>query len=185
VTEEDRKLVSGIKRGCAEAFGTLYRKHFSRIHRYAMSKLGSYAEAEDVTQEVFEAVLHGIDKYEGRAELVVWIYGISRNVIHNRIRRRARAHLTPLDYADAEAAPGWESPERRVQARVSFDRLCDVIDTLPADQQRILALRHEERLPIREIAAIMERSEDAVKSSLYRSRKTLMTQLPDELAWAS
>lgn len=180
--DADRKLVESIKQGDAAAFETLYSMHFTRIHNYAMSKLRSTADAEDVTQEVFEAVFNCIDRFEGRSELIVWIYGITRNVIHNRIRRRAPARWLPLEEAEHAAAPEDQAPDRKVQARISLDRVRDVIDALPRDQRRILELRHDDRLAIRSIAEIMGRSEDAVKSSLYRTRKTLAERLPDELA---
>lgn len=180
--DTDRKLVDGILQGDADAFESLYRQHVRRVHNYALSKLNNSAEAEDVTQEVFEAILHGIGKFEGRSELLVWIYGITRNVIHNRIRRRGTVRFAPLEQAEAQPAPESECPERRAQLHASMLRVKSVIDSLPAEQRRILELRHEARLPIREIAQLLQRSEDAIKSSLYRTRKTLAERLPDELA---
>jgi RNA polymerase sigma factor (sigma-70 family) len=182
VKDADRKLVDGILQGDAGAFEALYRQHVRRVYNYALSKLGQSVEAEDVTQEVFEAILHGIGKFEGRSELMVWIYGITRNVIHNRIRRRGSARFAPIEQAEAQPAPESECPERQTQLRASMLRVKDVIDSLPAEQRRILELRHEARMPIREIAALLQRSEDAIKSSLYRTRKTLAERLPDELA---
>jgi len=181
VKDEDRALVEGLRRRDPAAFESMYQLHVRRIHHYAMSKISNTAEAEDITQEVFEAVFNCIEKYEGRADLVVWIFGITRNVIHNRIRRRGGVHLAPLEYALEAAGPEYESPDRQVQARISLDRVRSVMDELSSDQRRILELRHEERLPIREIASLMRRSEDAIKSSLYRTRKALSDRLPDEL----
>jgi RNA polymerase sigma-70 factor (ECF subfamily) len=182
VKDADRKLVDGILQGDAGAFESLYRQHVRRVYNYALSKLGQAVEAEDVTQEVFEAILHGIGKFEGRSELMVWIYGITRNVIHNRIRRRGSARFAPLEQAEAQPGPESECPERQAQLRASMLRVKTVIDSLPAEQRRILELRHEARMPIRDIAVMLQRSEDAIKSSLYRTRKTLAERLPDELS---
>lgn len=179
--DADLMFVEGLRRRDPEAFESLYRQHVRRIHNYAMSKLRNTAEAEDVAQEVFEAVFQCIDKYEGRADLLVWVFGITRNVIHNRVRRRANARLGSLEHVEEPAAPAHQSPDRQVQARISLGRAREIIDALSEDQQRILELRHDERLPIREIASIMRRSEDAIKSSLYRTRKALAERLPDEL----
>jgi len=181
VKDQDRTLIEGLRRRDAAAFESMYRQHVRRIHHYAVSKLGNATEAEDVTQEVFEAVFNCIDKYEGRADLVVWIFGITRNVIHNRIRRRGNASWAPMEHALESAGPEYESPDRQVQARISMERVQSVVSELSEDQKRILELRHDERMPIREIASLMQRSEDAIKSSLYRTRKALAERLPDEL----
>ena len=70
-------------------------------------------------------------------------------------------------------------PEPRAEARETLGRVQAAIGNLPRDQKRILELRHGRRLAIRRIAEIMNRSEDAIKSSLYRARRTLASTLPD------
>ena len=86
--EADRKLVSEVKSGDPAAFEELYHTYVRRVHNFAVSKLGNVAEAEDITQEVFEAVFSCLDRFEGKSDLVVWIYGITRNLLNNRLRRR-------------------------------------------------------------------------------------------------
>lgn len=180
VGKADLELVEAIRSGDPSAFEGLYRSYFRRVHAYAMRKLGDAAEAEDVTQEAFEAVLTGIGRFEGRSRLSVWVYGIARNLVNNRLRRRGGHRLVSLDDLPSELAPTDPGPEAQAEARQSCARIQGAIESLPADQRRIFELRHERRLAIRKIAAIMERSEDAVKSSLYRTRRTLAASLPGE-----
>jgi RNA polymerase sigma-70 factor (ECF subfamily) len=143
LSDADQEIVEAIKRGDTGAFEKLYKCHFQRIFNFAIRKLGDPAEAEDVTQEVFAAVFSCLDRFQGKSDLVVWIYGISR--------------------------------------RETLARVQDAIADLPKDQRRILELRHSRRLAIRKIAEIMNRSEDAVKSSLYRARRTLAARLPEDV----
>ena len=179
VKESDRQLVEAIRGGDAAAFEELYRTYLRRVHNFAVSKLGSVAEAEDVSQEVFAAVFTCLDRFQGRCDLIVWIYGITRNVINNRLRRRVGVRLVSLEEVPPELAPVDIGPEREAVAREDLRRVEAVINELPRDQRRILELRHAKRLAIRKIAEIMDRSEDAVKSSLYRTRQTLAQRLPD------
>jgi RNA polymerase sigma-70 factor (ECF subfamily) len=181
VKDADRQLVEAIRAGDAQAFARLYSENVGRVHAYAYAKLGSRAEADDVAQDVFEAVHHGIASFEGRSDLVIWIYGITRNLIHNRIRRRTTVRWVPLEEGEDQPTLDHESPEGRALARESLERMQDAIESLAPDQRQILQLRHEQRLAIRRIAEIMERSEDAVKSSLYRTRKALAQRFPDAL----
>ena len=177
--EADRVLVEAIKGGDVEAFDELYSSYLKRIHNFALSKLGNVAEAEDVTQEVFAAVFSCLDRFEGKSDLVVWIYGITRNILNNRLRRRAGVRMVPIDDIPSELTPVDIGPEREAVAREDLRRVEAVIGELPRDQRKILELRHAKRLAIRKIAEMMDRSEDAVKSSLYRTRQTLKSRLPD------
>jgi RNA polymerase sigma-70 factor (ECF subfamily) len=131
---------------------------------------------------VFEAVFNCIDRFEGRAELVVWIYGIARNIINNRLRRRGGVRLLSLSDLPPEAGPIDLGPQPLAEAREVLHRVRQAIEELPPEQRRILELRHGERLAIREIASRLGRSEDAVKSSLYRARRALAACLPPEHA---
>jgi RNA polymerase sigma-70 factor (ECF subfamily) len=180
VTDEDRVIVDAIRAGDPAAFQDLYKLHFRRIHNFAIKRLGDAAEAEDVCQDVFEAVFCCLDRFEGKSDLIVWIYGITRNLLNNRLRRRGGVRLVSLEDIPPEAAPLDLGPEPLAQARQTLTRVREAIENLPGDQRKILELRHGRRLSIRKIAQLTTRSEDAVKSSLYRARRALATQLPGE-----
>jgi RNA polymerase sigma-70 factor (ECF subfamily) len=181
LSEADQEIVEAIKRGDTGAFEKLYNCHFQRIFNFAIRKLGDPSEAEDVTQEVFAAVFSCLDRFQGKSDLVVWIYGISRNILNNRLRRRGGVRLLSLEDLPADVGPVDQGPGPSAEARETLARVQDAIADLPKDQRRILELRHSRRLAIRKIAEIMNRSEDAVKSSLYRARRTLAARLPDDV----
>src|SRR4029077_4781891 len=105
VKEADRSIVEAIRSGNPGAFQDLYKLHFRRIHNFAVRRLGDPAEAEDVCQEVFEAVYYCLDRFEGKSDLVVWIYGITRNILNNRLRRRGGVRMISIDDIPPEAAP--------------------------------------------------------------------------------
>ncbi len=179
MNETDRGIVEAIQSGDTEAFAQLYGNYFRRIYNFAVRRLGDPAEAEDVTQEVFTAVFSCLDRYEGKSELLVWIYGIARNILNNRLRRRGGIRIVSLEEIPPESSPVDLGPGPAAEARETLGRVQEAIEQLPGDQRRILELRHAERLAIRQIAAVMERSEDAVKSSLYRARRTLASKVPE------
>jgi RNA polymerase sigma-70 factor (ECF subfamily) len=179
LSDSDQQLVDAIKQGDTSAFDELYQSFFQRIYNFSARRLGDPAEAEDITQDVFTAVFTCIDRFEGKSDLIVWVYGITRNILNNRLRRRGGVRLVSLDDIPEEAAPLDLSPESREEAREVLERVQEAIEALPREQRRILELRHTQRLAVRRIAEIVNRSEDAVKSSLYRTRRALSAQLPD------
>ncbi len=177
--ESDREIVEAIRAGDISAFEELYRTHFRRVYNFSVRKLSDAAEAEDATQEVFTAVYLCIDRFEGKSDLLVWIFGITRNILNNRLRRRRGIRMISLDEIPEGKGPVDQGLARAAEAREVLGRVQTAISELPQEQRRILELRHSRRLAIKKIAEVTNRSEDAVKSSLYRARRTLAAKLPE------
>jgi RNA polymerase sigma-70 factor (ECF subfamily) len=177
---DDRELVDAIIGGSREHFDLLYKTYFPRVYRFALKRLGDAGEAEDVTQEVFMTVFRVLPSFRGNSTLLVWIFGITRNTVNRRFRRR-RARLEPLDGDGAgEIAGDNAPPDRAADARRILDRCEEVIERdLTPLQRRIFHLKHLRRQPIRAIAEALGKSEDAVKANLYRMRKALLEAAPD------
>lgn len=175
----DRELVECILAGSIEHFDTLYECYFPRVYRFALKRLGDPGEAEDVAQDVFMTLLSALSSYQGESSLLVWIFGITRNTVNSRFRR-PRPRLEPLEEGKGLDVAGREAPiEERVEARRILRRCEQLIDSeLTPLQVQIFDLKHLHRQPIRSIARILGKSEDAVKASLYRMRRVLADRTP-------
>lgn len=175
----ERALVDGILAGSRAHFDELYNSHFPRIYRFALKRLGDSAEAEDVTQEVFETLFKALPSYRGDSSLIVWIFGITRNKVNRRFRG-VRPRLESIDDAHADVMAADQAPaDVTVDARRMLDR-CDAVisDQLTPLQRRIFHLKHLRRQPIRAIAETLGKSEDAIKANLYRMRRALADGAP-------
>lgn len=176
----ERALVDGILAGSRAHFDELYNSHFPRIYRFALKRLGDTAEAEDVTQEVFETIFKALPSYRGDSSLIVWIFGITRNKVNRRFRG-VRPRLESIDdAAHADVLADDQAPaDLAVDARRMLDR-CDVVisEQLTPLQRRIFHLKHLRRQPIRAIAETLGKSEDAIKANLYRMRRALAEGAP-------
>jgi RNA polymerase sigma-70 factor (ECF subfamily) len=172
--ERDRILVARILAGSRQHFDELYETYFHRVFRFAMKRLHDSAEAEDVTQEVFETIFKALPSYRGDSSLLVWIFGITRNKVNRRFRG-TRPRLQSLEDAGVETLPNHATPtDVAVDARRMLDR-CDAVvcERLTPLQRRIFHLKHLRRQPIRAIAEALGKSEDAIKANLYRMRRAL------------
>ena len=110
----DRELVAGILTGSRKHFDELYESYFPRVYRFALKRLSDTAEAEDVTQEVFETIFRALPSYRGDSSLLVWIFGITRNKVNRRFRG-VRPRLDSIDDRCRHAGrrPGARRPGRR------------------------------------------------------------------------
>ena len=175
----DAELVEKILGGSREHFDLLYEAYFPRVYRFALKRLSDSAEAEDVAQEVFITVFNVLDSYQGTAPLIVWIFGITRNTVNRRFRRK-KPGITSLDAPEASEVASLQSPvDRSVDARRIL-KLCEeaIEHDLTPLQRRIFHLKHLRRQSIRTIARALGKSEDAVKANLYRMRRALADSAP-------
>jgi RNA polymerase sigma-70 factor (ECF subfamily) len=175
----DAELVANILAGSREDFDLLYDSYFDRVYRFALRRLHDAAEAEDVTQEVFLAVHHSLPSFQGTSSLLVWIFGITRNTVNRRFRRR-RVRTESIESEQARELPGHEvPPDQAVDARRILASCEAVIEKeLTQLQRRIFHLKHLRRQSIRTIALALGKSEDAIKANLYRMRRAITQAAP-------
>jgi len=180
----DAELVAAICCKDEAAFNLLYDRYFRRVHNFAYARMRNRADAEEVVQETFTAVFRSIDAYRGQSSLLSWIYGIAKNTVNNHLRR-AKAHDDRLERAEralVRSAASLDSctPEEHLGFRRCTDAVERSLNSVSAWQAEVFALRHFENLPIQEIADRMSRSNDAVRSSLYRVKRLVVDAVDAE-----
>ena len=168
--EIDARLVREILAGNDSAFVELHDLYERRIYFFALKRMSDPSDAEDVTLQVFR----GLDKFEGRSSLLTWMFGIA----HNQICRRYRRRQAMLHTLDSEEVNGIASGETPADQRTDFVRIlrnCSRVleEKVPEQQREAFELRYLENLSTREIAQEMGKSPQAVKISLFRTRRTL------------
>ena len=176
-TLSDRDLLDGIRRGSEAAFELLYERYFPRVYSFAYARLRNRADTEEVVQETFAAVFRSIDAYRGEASLLSWIYGITRNMVSCHVRR-ARAYEMRLERAEHELQQPFSSfgtctPEEQLHLQRSAQAIQDRLASVADWHAEVFSLRHLQNLSISEISRRMSRSNDAIRSSLYRMKRLL------------
>jgi RNA polymerase sigma-70 factor (ECF subfamily) len=171
----DERLVDGIRQGSEAHFNVLYERYFRRVFAFVFSRVRDRADAEELTQESFTAVFRSIASYSGRSTPLAWIYGIAKNTVNNHLRR-SRAQHERVEAVGAEVtASEWTStPLDDVEMRQLLQRMDHRLRSVTCWQAEAFWLRHVEDLSIEEIASRMERSNDAIRSSLYRVKRLLV-----------
>jgi RNA polymerase sigma-70 factor, ECF subfamily len=170
----DERLVEGIRGGSEPHFNVLYDRYFSRVYAFIHTRVRDRADAEELTQESFTAVFRSIAGYSGRSTPLAWIYGIAKNTVNNHLRR-ARVQSERLEAAGSDSASGeWAStPQDDVEMRQLLRRMDERLRSVTGWQAEVFWMRHLEDLSIDQIARRMDRSSDAIRSSLYRVKRML------------
>jgi len=171
-------LVLRAQTGDPDALTQLHAEHAERVYRYFVGRLGGRAElAEDLTAEVFLRMLQRLGRYEYRGlPFSAWLFRIAHNLLIDHIRTQPRVPLLPLDAAQRTPAPLGEAAFRRVDSK--WD-LAQALAQLTATQRQVVELRFVAGLSVADAAAVVGKTEDAVKKLQARGLLALRKVLLD------
>ena len=174
-------LVTLAQQGDAEAFGEVYDAYVDSIYRYLYYRVGSHALAEDLTSETFLRALRRLDSFTWQGkDIGAWFVTIARNLVTDHVKSsRFKLEVTTADMLDADqAVGGLGGVEDEVMGRLDSAVLLDAVRQLKADQQECIVLRFLQGLTLAETAAVMARSEGAIKQLQLRAVRALAKLVP-------
>jgi RNA polymerase sigma-70 factor (ECF subfamily) len=155
------------------AFGPLYERYRDRVYAYLRTRSRSEDDAADLTQQVFLHALDALPRYRTRgAPFAAWLLRIARNAAindHKRHRESIAWDLLP----EALHPSRHDGPETEVLQREAHSRLWKALTACDASAREVLALHYAAGLSVRETAAVVGRSEAAVKKQLTRTIRAL------------
>ena len=172
----DDYLVQRAQEGYLDAYSMLVDRHGPLAYRVALRMLGNHQDAEDVAQEALVTAWQQLPAFRAHSSFPTWLYQIVTRRALNRITRsRITESMDVLgDVSDASAGPGQQT-----ERNLTVNAVTDAVIALPPPQRIAIVLRHFEGLPLAEIADITGSTVPAVRSHLFRGRRTLSTTLAE------
>jgi RNA polymerase sigma-70 factor, ECF subfamily len=165
----ESELVQRAVHKDAAAFGQLYELHLGSIYRYVYYRVGNAAEAEDLTEQVFLKAWEHIGAYDDRGlPFTAWLYRMAHNQVIDY--RRTRKVAEPLSELLVEKGTG---PSETVERRMELAGVGAALRQLNPDQQQIIILRFVQGCTHAEAAAIMGKSEGALRALQCRALTSL------------
>jgi len=178
----DSALLEKARRGCAESFSTLYRNHSGRVYRFALEMCGNTPAAEEVTQEVFLALLREMDRFDPtRGNLLAYLLGTARNLTYRWLRREQP--FLPLELDDdvlPSSQPLAASPLAELTRREALEGLHRAIASLPPAYREVVVLCDLEELDYAQAAQTIGCAIGTVRSRLHRARALLTEKWQQE-----
>lgn len=155
-----------------EALEALCDLYIPKMYGYVLKRVGSVADAEDITSTVFEKVIASLSTFDsGRASFATWIYRIATNCITDFYRARGRRRETPLAEEHSGTGPG--STGGGIEELDSYMALLELIGRLPRKYQESLALRYFADMSVGEVARTLELTETAASKRILRGLEAL------------
>ena len=167
----DEALMLEFQGGSRAAFEELFGRYHKPLHCFFGRRLNNPERAEDLTQETFLAVIRGASRYEPRALVRTYLYGIALNLLAAE-RRKAS---TSGKFGQSAREPKTDgTPECVLWVRQAMEKL-------DAPDREILMLREYEQLSYSEISGLLRIPVNTVRSRLFRSRLALKSYLESEV----
>jgi RNA polymerase sigma-70 factor (ECF subfamily) len=178
----DEQLILQIRSGKRDAFDLLYERYVGRVYRFVENRLNNRADVEETTQEVFVNVFSSLATFRAEAPFAAWVLGVARYTIAGRFKKKQHT-MVPLEtdeHGELDVRTDGVQETTPLDFYELRERLGQIADAAESDlspeQQLLFRLHHLEHRSISEVAAILDKSEDAVKSNLYRVRKMLLAR---------
>lgn len=174
----DAVLARAAQRGEKRAFVEIVARHQALVCGVALGVLGDFAASEDAAQEAFLTAWRKIHELREPEKLRPWLAQIARNAALGHLRRAKGRREEEL--AEAEPAGGAADEPAPDALAVSGEEAAlvrEALSRLPETYRLPLVLFYRQEQSVREVAAALELSEDAVKQRLARGRELLRERL--------
>lgn len=159
----------------ATEFEAFYHAYVARVYRFVFYRVGARVElAQDLTQEVFLKAFEAFERYDPAKGKSAWIYTIARNHLINH-HAKERSHVDIEEVDDSI----WLSEDGREQFAQNDDerRLLDDIDTLDAEEARLVRMKYLEGWGFEDLAEVFGKTSGALRVQAGRALKKLRSKV--------
>src|SRR4051794_37896496 len=166
--------------GDQSAWDTIVRTYWRKVFNVAYRFVGTYDEAEDLTQEIFLKVFRSLATFDRRANFQTWLISVSRNLCidhYRSVRQERRAidrHVDPNELSPVAREPG---PIAALEHEDRVALLREALAALPESLRTAVLMRDIQELTYQEIADRLRLPEGTVKSRINRGRVELARQI--------
>jgi RNA polymerase sigma-70 factor (ECF subfamily) len=173
----DEQIVERVVRGDVALFEILMRRNNTRVYRAVRSLLRNEADSEEAMQATYVLAYSKLHTFRGAARFSTWLTQIALNEALGRLRRERRHPSVSLTVVEEHAMSSIAAPPETPEAQASRRELAGMIeravDALPELYRVVFVLREIEGIDTAETAAVLDVSEEVVKTRLSRARATL------------
>lgn len=173
----DRVLVEKLKGGDIACFELLYSKYSGKLYNYVLSlSKGDFYLAEEIVQNVFVKIWEIRQHISTEGSFNSFVYTVGRNMFLNVVKSRLQEHLYHDYVVDHEAALD-NSVEKEIEYKMLEEQINRLIEQLPPARRNIYVLSRVKNLPNKEIAALLDISENTVESQLNKATQFMRKNL--------
>jgi RNA polymerase sigma-70 factor (ECF subfamily) len=182
--ERDAELMLRVREGDSASFSLLLERHRGPVIHFLYRMVQNQAVAEELAQEVFFRVYRSRASYEPTARFTTWLFRIATHLALNWIRderhengNESIEHETATEGIARQFSDCAPTVEQVMVRQAKLAEVRTAIESLPSKQKAAVLMHKYQEMDYAQIAAILNCSESAVKSLLFRAYETLRSRL--------
>jgi len=182
IDQHEIDLIKRCQNRDMQAMEEIVRQYENQVYNIAYGILGSFDDAQDITQDVFVSVWEKIGQFKFRSKFSTWLYRIAENLSLNEKSRRIRQKTDAVKIDDSQkwVLVDHQTPEDVILASEQQQILHKALEQLKESYRTILVLREMEELSYEDLSRVLGCSIGRVKSRLYEARMQLRKILKRE-----
>jgi RNA polymerase sigma-70 factor, ECF subfamily len=169
---EEERLIRAAQKGDRPAFAVLVEHYWDRLYRWLYRMTHDRHAAEDLTQETFLKAFAGLKRFRAGTNFAAWLFRIAHNNFANGRRKTRPREPLPDDLAAKDGDPSAEA-----QSREALGDLARAVNRVPEEFRAALLLRVEQGLSFREIAEVLDLTEETARWRVFKARQKLLALL--------
>ena len=178
--QTEKQIVESVRKGEREGQDEMFRRFVNQVFCMIVKQVPDIMDAQELTQDTFLKAFHHIDRYDARqSSLSTWLCRIAYRLTLDFLKRRrpivvsiedSSVWQTDISDEELEAALSTGNEQR-------IEKLQELVQQLPNEEQMLLTLYYFDDLPLKEIAYITDADPKALAVRLYRIRRKLYNSL--------
>ena len=181
--ERDAELMLRVRDGDQTSFTMLLERHRGPVIHFVYRMVQNQSVAEELAQEVFLRVYRSRSTYEPTAKFTTWLFRIATHLALNWIRDGRKEKLQESldeetsDGTTRQVADRGRTIEQELLYEAKLREVRQAIEALPSKQRAAVLMHKYEEMEYSQIAKVLNCSESAVKSLLFRAYESLRSRL--------
>jgi RNA polymerase sigma-70 factor (ECF subfamily) len=174
---DEQELIPRAQAGDRDAFAVLVDGYWDRLYRWLFHLTRDRHSAEDLAQESLLRAFSALASFQAGTRFQAWLFRIAHNAwVNSNRRREKRWQAFPEDLAEPADGPSGQAMNREALKELTL-----AVGRLPGDFRAAFLLRAEEEMSFRDIADVLQISEETARWRVFKARQKLMEVMEKHL----
>lgn len=158
-------------------FDSIYKKYFKEVYLYTRSLTENESLAEEITQETFLKALKSINTFDGRKDIIAWLFTIAKNTYFTHYKKQKKFISDEL-IAETVAEPSPNLAERFSDEESAF-KIHQFIHNMKEPYKEVFSLRVFGELPFEKIAMLFGKNSSWARVTYYRAKNMIINYMEE------
>ncbi|HMS28531.1 MAG TPA: sigma-70 family RNA polymerase sigma factor [Saprospiraceae bacterium] len=157
-------------------FSEIYQRYSGKIFGKCLSFFKDESEAADAVHDIFMKLLLNMSKFGEKSKFSTWVYSITYNYCIDTLRRGKKLQVTSIEEISGELDVEEDTDESWMDL-IDMNIIEDIMNKMHPQDKAVLLMKYIDDLSIKEICAILNKTESAIKMKIKRAKERFREQL--------